>query len=112
MLVEAKGDGRIRPLVDLHFSNDNTKADHTKIPEQNTLRNALPIGRFRSKIDLSDCYLQTRVHPDDVKYNTIKTPFGGLTSPVMMQEDMNAPGPCVKTMEDLFHGELRKNTLV
>jgi len=112
MLVEAKSDGRIRPLVDLHFSNDNTKADHTKIPEQNTLRNALPIGRFRSKIDLSDCYLQTRVRPDDVKYNTIKTPFGGLTSPVMMQEDMNAPGPCVKTMQDLFHGELRKNTLV
>jgi len=103
MLVEAKSDAGIRPLVDLRFRNDNTQADHTQIPEQNTILNAVARERFRSKIDLSDAYFQTRVHPDDVKYNTIKTPFGGFTSQVMMQGDMNAPGTFVRTMEDLFH---------
>ena len=72
MFVEAKSDGRIRPLVDLRFRNDNTQADHTQIPEQNTILNAVARGPFRSKIDLSDSYFQTRVHPDEVQYNTMK----------------------------------------
>jgi len=112
MFVEAKSDGRIRPLVDLCFSNDNTQGDHTQIPEPNTILNAVARGQFRSKIDLSDAYFQTRVHPDDVKYNTIKTPFGGFSSQVMIPEDMNAPGTFVRTMEDLFHHELGKNIWV
>jgi len=109
MFVEAKSDGRIRPLVDLRSRNDNTQADHIQIPEQNTILNPVGRGRFRSKIDLSDAYFQTGVHPDDVKYNTIKTPFGGFTIQVMMQGDMNTPGTFVRTMEDLFHDELGKN---
>jgi len=112
MFVEAKSDGRISPLVDLRFRNDNTQADHTQIPEQNTILNAVARGQFRSKIDLSDAYFQTRVHPDDVKYNTIKTPFGGFTSQVMIQGDINAPGTFVRTMKDLFHDELGKNIWV
>jgi len=112
MFVEAKSDSRIHPFVDLRFRNDNTEADHTQIPEQNTLLNAVARGRFRSKIDLSDAYFQTRVHPDDVKYNTIKTPFSGFTSQVMMQGDMNAPRTFVRTMDDLFHDELGKNIWV
>jgi len=112
MFVEAKCDGRIRPLVDLRFRNDNTQADHTQIPEQSIILNAVARGRFRSKIDLRDAYFQTRVHPDDVKYNTIKSPCGGFTSLVMMEGDMNAPGTFVRTMEDLFHDELGKNIWV
>ena len=110
--MEAKSDGRIRPLVDLHFRNDNTQADHTEIPEQNPILTAVARGRFRSKIDLSDAYFQTGVHPDDVKYNTIKTPVGGITSQVMMQGDMNAPGTFVRSMEDVFHDEFGKNIWV
>jgi len=109
MFVEAKSDGRIRPLVDIRFRNDNTQADHTQIPEQSTILNAVARGRFRSKIEISDAYFQTRIHPDNVKYKTIKTLFGRLTSQVMMQGDMNAPGTFVTTMEDLFHDQLGKN---
>ena len=65
-------------------------------------------GKYRSKIDLSDAYFQTTVHPDNVKYNTIKKPFGGFTSQVMMQGDMNAPATFVRVMEDVFHDELGK----
>jgi len=60
-------------------------------------------------MDLNDAYCQTRVHPDDVKYNTIKTAFSSFTSQVMMQGDMNAPGTFVRTMEDQFHAESGKN---
>jgi len=105
MFVEAKSDGRIPPLGDLRFSNNNTQAHHTQIPEKNAILNAVARGRFRSKIDLSDAYFETRVHPDDVKYNTIKTPVGGFTSQVLMQGNLNAPGTFVRTMEDLFHDE-------
>jgi len=106
MFVQAKQDGRIRPLVDLRSRNQNTEADHSQIPNQQTILSAVARGKFRSKIDLSDAYFQTRVHPDDVKYNTIKTPFGSFTSKVMMQGDMNAPATFVRVMEDLFHKEL------
>jgi len=47
-----------------------------------------------------------------VKYKTIKTHFGGFTSQVMMQGDMNAPGTFVRTLEELFHDELGKNIWV
>ena len=67
MFLEAKPDGRIRPLVDLRFRNDNTVADHSQIPNRQTILHAVAKGKYRSKIDLSDAYFQTRVHPDDVK---------------------------------------------
>ena len=109
MFLEAKPDGRIRPLVDLHFRNDNKVADHSQILNQQTILQALAKGKYRSKLNLSDAYSQTRLHPDDVKYNTIKTPFGGFTSQVMMQGDMNAPATFIRVMEDLFHDELGKS---
>ena len=96
MFLEAKPDGRIRPLVDLRFRNDNIVADHSQIPNQQTILHAVAKGKYRSKIDLSNAYCQTRVHSDDVKYNPIKTPFGGFTSQVMMQGDMNAPATFVR----------------
>jgi len=112
MFLEAQSNGRIRPLVDLRFRNNNPQADHKQIPEQNTILNEVARGPFRCKIDLGDTYFHTRVHPDDVKYNTIKTRFGGFTSQVMMQGDMNAPRTFVRTMKDLFHDELGKNIWV
>jgi len=46
IFVEATGksDGRIRPLVDLRVRNDNTQADHTQIPEPNTILKAVARG--------------------------------------------------------------------
>ena len=77
-----------------------------EIPNQQSILNVVARGKFRRKIDLSDAYFQTRVHPDNVKYNTIKIPFGSFTSEVMMQGEMNAPATFVRVMEDLFHKEL------
>ena len=41
MFLEAKTDGRIRPLVDLCFRNDNTVADHSQILNQQTILHAV-----------------------------------------------------------------------
>jgi len=60
-------------------------------------------------MDISDANFQTRVDPEDMKYNTINTLFGSFTSHVMMQGDMNAPRTFVRTMQDLFNDELGKN---
>ena len=108
MSLEAKPDGRIRPLVDLRFGNDNTVADHSQIWNQQTILHAVVKGKYRRRIDVSDAYFQKRVHPNDVKYNIIKTPLGGFTSQLMMQGDMNAPATFVTVMKDLFHDELGK----
>ena len=94
--------------MDLCFRNDNTIVVHSRIPNQQIILHAVARGKYRTQIDLSDPYFQTRVHPDNVKYNTIKTPFGGFTSQVMMQGDMNAPATFVRVMEDVFHDELGK----
>jgi len=109
MLVEAKSDGRIRPLVALRFRNDNSQAHHTQIPEEHTILNTVAREQFRSKIPLCDASFQTRVHPDDVMYNTIKAPFSCFTSQVVMQGEMSAHRPFVRTMEYVFHAELGKN---
>ena len=108
IFLEAKSEGRIRPLVDLLFRKDNPVADHRQIPNQQTILQAVAKGKHGRKIDLSHAYFQTRVHSDDVKYNTIITPFGGFKSQVMMQGDMNAPASFVRVRENLFHDELDK----
>jgi len=48
MFVEAKSACRIRPWVDLRFRNDNTQANHTQIPEQNTILHPVARGQFCS----------------------------------------------------------------
>jgi len=112
MFLQAKPEGRIPRLVDLGFRNDNTKAHHTEIPEQNIILNAVARGQFPRKIDLSDAYYQTSVHQDDVKYNAIKMALSGFTSQVMMQGDIKAPGTFVRSKQDLLHDQLGKNIRV
>jgi hypothetical protein len=92
MFVQPKADGkRIRPLVDLKLRNENTVMDSSAIPNQTQILNAVGRARFRSKIDLSDAYFQTRLDPESERYNSFKTPFGSFISRVMLQGDMNAP---------------------
>ena len=62
---EKKDKIRMRPLVDLTASNEITIKDET-IPNQRMILNSLGSARYRSKIDLSDTYFQTRVEPKDV----------------------------------------------
>jgi len=66
---------RMRPLVDLSARNELTIKDDKTIPNQRMILNSLGRARYRSKIDLSDAYFQTRVEPKDVDKNGFKWPF-------------------------------------
>src|SRR6195952_274098 len=92
----------MRPLVDLTARIEITIKDDKTIPNQRMILNSLGRARYRSKIDLSDAYFQTRVEPKDVDKNGFKSPFGCPISKVMLQGDMNAPGTFMRIMSDLF----------
>jgi len=90
------------PLVDLTAKNEITMKDNETIPNEGMILKSLGRARYRSKIDLSDAYFQTRVEPKDVNKNGFKSPFGCFVSKVMLQGDMNAPGTFMQIMSDLF----------
>src|SRR6195952_3899516 len=99
---EKKDNIRMRPLVDLTARNEITIKDDKTIPNQRMILNSLGRARYRSKIDLSDAYFQTRVEPKDVDKKGFKSPFGCFISKVLLQGDMNAPGTFMRIMSDLF----------
>ena len=105
---EKKDKVRMRPLVDLTARNEITIIDNETIPKQRMILNSLGRARYRSKIDLSDAYFQTRVEPKDVDKNGFKSPFGCFVSKVMLQGDMNTPGTFMRIMSDLFANYLRQ----
>src|ERR1700712_5396756 len=92
----------MRPLVNLTARNKITIKDDETIPNQRMILNLVGRARYRSKIDLSDAYFQTRVEPKDVDQNGFKSPFGCFISKVMLQGDINAPGMIMRIMSDLF----------
>jgi len=109
MFVQYKKDGkRARPRVDLTERKKMTLKDDERIPNQTTILNDMVRARYRSKIDFSDAYFQTRVEPEDVWKNSFKWPFGGFVSEVMLQGDMNAPGTFMHIMSDLMADFLGK----
>ena len=69
---EKKDKVRMRPVVDLTARNEITIQDDETIPDQRIILNSLGRARYRSKIDLSDAYFQTRVEPKDVDKNDFK----------------------------------------
>jgi len=66
----------MRPLVDLTARNEITIKDDETIRKQRMILNSLGRARYRSKIDLSDAYFQTRVEPKAVDLNGFKSSFG------------------------------------
>ena len=99
---------RARPLMDLTEGNTITLMDDEPILYPTIILNDMARARFRSKIDLSDAYFETRVEPEDVLKNSFKSLFEGFVSQVMLQGDMNAPGMFMNIMSDLMADFLGK----
>src|SRR5437588_1446061 len=106
MFVQEKKDGRISPLVDLRNRNENTIKDNSPIPNQQVNLASVGRAKYHSKIDLSDAYFQTRVHPKDERFNTIKTRFGAFARRIMLQGDTNVPATFMRVMEDVLSDHL------
>ena len=91
LLCIYKKDGGLRTVVDLRQRNDNTVKDVTPFPDQEQIRHDVARARYRSKLDMSDAYEQTRIKDADVPKTAFATIYGTFYSRVMQQGDCNAP---------------------
>lgn len=112
LLCVYKKDGRLRTVVDLRQRNENTVRDVTPFPDQDQIRNDVARARFRSKLDMSDAYEQTRIADEDVHCTGFATIFGTFVSRVMQQGDCNAPSTFQRLMTHIFRERLGKTVHV
>ncbi len=114
LLTEHCNAGRLRPSSSPYASPCflMPKADPSALPRwvndyrvlvENTIPHVHPLpsipeilsdcarGTIWGKLDMTNSFFQTRVHPDHVKYTAITTPFGLYKWTVMPQGCRNAP---------------------
>ena len=85
------------PSTDLRWVNDFRRLNANTVPDAHTLPSVQSIladcarGKIWAKIDMTNAFFQTHVHPDDIKYTAISTPFGLYEWTIMPQGLCNAP---------------------
>lgn len=80
-----------RWVNDYRVLNDNTVPDRHPLPTINEILSDCARGKIFGKLDMTNSFFQTRVHPDDVPYTAVTTPFGLYEWLVMPQGCRNAP---------------------
>ena len=102
MLCIPKKNGTLRTMFDLRQQNENTWKDVTPFPDQDTIHHDIAQAKFRSKLDMTEAYEQTRIRPEDVRKMTFSTIFGTFQSRVMQMGDCNAPSTFQQLMTAIF----------
>lgn len=80
-----------RWVNDYRILNDNTVPDRHPLPTVDEILSDCGKGKIFGKLDMTNSFFQTRVHPDDVPYTAVTTPFGLYEWLVMPQGCRNAP---------------------
>lgn len=80
-----------RWVNDYRSLNENTVADRFPLPRIDEILADCGKGKFWGKLDMTNAFFQTKVHPDDIKYTAVRTPFGLYEWVVMPQGCRNAP---------------------
>src|SRR6202044_3505569 len=65
-----------RWVNDYHQLNANTGIDSHPLPRVDDILADCARGKIWSKLDMTDSFFQTRVHPDDIPLTAVTTPFG------------------------------------
>ena len=88
-----KADPTVLPrwVNDYRALNANTIPDHYPLPCVEMILSDCAKGSVWAKIDMTNSFFQTRVHPDDVKLTAVMTPFGLYEWVVMPMGCRNAP---------------------
>ena len=75
-----KADPTVLPrwVNDYRALNDNTVPDHYPLPRIKGILSDCAKGLIWVKIDMTNSFFQTRVHPEDVKFTAVMTPFWPL----------------------------------
>ena len=81
----------LRWVNDYWALNDNTVPNHYPLPRIKTILSNCAKGSIWAKIDMMNSFFQTRVHPDDVKFMAVMTPFSLYKWVVMPMGCKNAP---------------------
>ena len=80
MLCIPKKNGTLRTVFDLRQQNENTWKDVTPFPDQDTIHHDIARAKFRSKLDMTEAYVQMHIRPEDVGKTTFSTIFGAFQS--------------------------------
>lgn len=88
-----KSDPTAKPrwVNDYRALNANTIPDVHPLPSISEILSDCGKGTFWAKLDMTNSFFQTRVHPDDQQYTAVTTPFGLYEWTVMPQGCRNAP---------------------
>ena len=76
--------------------------DVTPFPDQDAICHDIVQAKFRSKLDMTEAYEQTRIRPEDVGKMTFSTIFNTFQSRVMQMGDCNAPSTFQQLMTAIF----------
>ena len=71
--------------------NENTVTDSHPLPHIDDISNDCTKGKIWAKLDMTNSFFQTRMHPDNIPYTTVSTPFGLYEWLVMLMGLKNAP---------------------
>ncbi|KAF7759859.1 hypothetical protein Agabi119p4_11554 [Agaricus bisporus var. burnettii] len=80
-----------RWVNDYRRLNDITVTDRYPLPRIDDILADCARGKIWGKIDMTNAFFQTRMHPDDIQYTATRTPFGLYEWTVMPMGLKNSP---------------------
>ena len=97
-----------RWVNDYRMLNDNTVPDHYPLLHIETILSDCAKGSVWAKIDMTNSFFQTWVHPDDVKFTAVMMPFGLYKWVVMPMGCRNAPATHQRQMNQALRKYIGK----
>ena len=91
-----------RWVCDYRLMNENTIPDSYPMPKISDILSNCARGQIWGKIDLTDSFFQTRVHPDDIHKTAVSTLRGLFEWTVMPMGFRNAPAIQQRRLETIL----------
>jgi hypothetical protein len=89
-----------RWVNDYRELNTNTVRDNFPLPRVDDILADCAKGKIFGKMDMTNSFFQTRVHPDDIHLTAVRTPWGLYEWTVMPMGGCNAPSTHQRRMTD------------
>ena len=89
-----------RWVNDYRELNTNTIRDNFPLPRVDDILADCARGKIFGKMDMTNSFFQTRVHPDDIHLTAVRTPWGLYEWTVMPMGGCNAPSTHQRRMTD------------
>ena len=97
-----------RWVNDYQHINSNMVTDNYPLPQIDNILADCAKGRIWGKINLTNSFFQTRMHPDHIKYIAVMTPQGAFKWTVMPMGFKNVPSTHQRWMNDALWGLIGK----